>query len=94
MKSEIKHIDPTWEPHMTTKGELAKCEALTRFTNKHCQFSKYLVVVHKCNDMSCEFGCGPLRMPKKRTKKWYPIVPRSFHYLCEPVLKSSRSTKT
>eukprot|EP00966_Prymnesium_polylepis_P194132 4500601-Prymnesium_polylepis.1 len=60
----IKATDPSWEPHMTTQAELAKCSLLQEYFKAHVREQhKYLFIVGKCGRSDCKFNCGPLRMP-------------------------------
>ena len=61
----IKAIDPSWELHMTTQVELAKCSLLQEYFKTHVREQhKYLYIVGKCGNSDCKFNCSPLRMPR------------------------------
>ena len=83
----VSAIDGDWTPEMTTKVALLKLEKLQRFFEKHAIRDKYIVCIFKCGDPDCEFGCGPLRMPRTafdkligdRLKAKCKIVPHPEH---------------
>lgn len=87
MHALVSGIDTSWRPEMTTKPALLKLEKLQRFLEKHTIRDKYIVCVFKCGDADCEFGCGPLRMPRaafeeligNRLKAKCKIVPHPEH---------------